>query len=156
MRSIEGEARKHLLERRHLLIGLRRDVAESNSLQPVENDWPDVSAYARAAAVLEELSGSELRELREVDAALQRLKNGSYGRCECCGATIGRRRLRTIPEARNCLECELPRAQLFGVRTSEGIDWACAPGELRSRVVGGTPPPPAISPARPQFEFPME
>lgn len=145
MRSIESEAKKHLLERRHLLIGLRRDVAESNSPQTVENDWPDVSAYARAAAVLEELSGSELRELREVDAALQRLKNGSYGRCERCGAAIGRRRLRTIPEAGNCLECELPR-ELIG---------RCAPGELRSPVVGGTPPPPVISPARLPFEFPM-
>lgn len=113
MRSIESEAKKHLLERRHLLIGSRRDVAESNSPQTVENDWPDVSAYARAAAVLEELSGTELRELREVDAALQRLKNGSYGRCERCGAAIGRRRLRTIPEAHNCLECELPR-ELIG------------------------------------------
>lgn len=146
MRSIESEAKKHLLERRHLLIGLRRDVAESSNLQTVDKGWSDVSAYARAAAVLEELSGSELRELQEVDAALQRLKKGTYGRCVSCGTAISRLRLRAIPEARNCLKCELPR----------GLDWAVRPGEPRSRVVGGVPPPPAISPGRPPFQFPME
>jgi len=108
MQSIQREAKMHMLERRGLLLPFPRDIAQASTPQIFKGGCLDVSAYARAAAVLDELSGSELRELQEVDAALQRLKNGTYGRCERCGAAIKRRRLRAIPEARICLQCELP------------------------------------------------
>jgi RNA polymerase-binding transcription factor DksA len=108
MESIQREAKMHLLERRALLVPFPRDIAQASTPQIFKGGCPDLSAYARAAAVLDELSGSELRKLREVDAALQRLRDGTYGRCERCGAAIKRRRLRAIPEARNCLQCELP------------------------------------------------
>ena len=43
-------------------------------------------------------------QLRDVDDALRRLDDGSYGRCEICGKDIGDERLRARPEARFCLE----------------------------------------------------
>ena len=108
MRPIQREAKMQLLERHALLLPFPWDKAQASNQQTMKVGCLDLSAYARAAAALDELSGSELRELREVDAALQRLKDGTYGRCESCGAAIKRRRLRAIPEARNCLQCELP------------------------------------------------
>ncbi len=44
-------------------------------------------------------------ELRKVDAALQRIKAGSYERCESCAETIGRARLEALPEASLCVNC---------------------------------------------------
>jgi RNA polymerase-binding transcription factor DksA len=44
-------------------------------------------------------------ELRELDAALKRIEDGTWGRCVTCGGAIGRTRLRSLPEARQCLPC---------------------------------------------------
>jgi DnaK suppressor protein len=45
------------------------------------------------------------RELAETQAALERMEQGIYGRCEMCGGAIGRQRLLALPTARYCIEC---------------------------------------------------
>jgi RNA polymerase-binding transcription factor DksA len=45
------------------------------------------------------------REIADIDAALSRISQGSYGHCELCGRAIGRQRLRAVPEARCCAGC---------------------------------------------------
>jgi RNA polymerase-binding transcription factor DksA len=42
----------------------------------------------------------------EIDAALEKLLEGSYGICEQCGSTIPRERLRAIPYAALCVQCK--------------------------------------------------
>jgi RNA polymerase-binding transcription factor DksA len=42
-------------------------------------------------------------EIHEVDSALHRLDEGSYGRCEICRRAIGDQRLRARPAARYCI-----------------------------------------------------
>jgi len=44
--------------------------------------------------------------LAEIDDAIARLADGTYGECEDCRATIPRTRLETIPYARRCLACQ--------------------------------------------------
>lgn len=44
--------------------------------------------------------------VREVLAALERIKTGSYGLCETCGNAILKERLKLVPHARNCIECQ--------------------------------------------------
>ena len=48
----------------------------------------------------------DVTELREVDAALDRIRRGTYGQCEACGTDIDPERLRALPQARYCLECQ--------------------------------------------------
>jgi DnaK suppressor protein len=43
-------------------------------------------------------------QLRDVEDALQRLEQNTYGRCEICGKEIGDERLRARPEARFCID----------------------------------------------------
>lgn len=58
--------------------------------------------------------------LAEIEAALDRIEDGTYGLCEACleaGATerkaaIPKTRLKAIPYARNCIECERKREEL--------------------------------------------
>lgn len=42
--------------------------------------------------------------LSEIDAALARIDDGTYGICEICGKPIGEERLRAIPWARLCID----------------------------------------------------
>jgi DnaK suppressor protein len=53
-----------------------------------------------------ELSSDERREVEEIDAALERIASGDWGRCELCSGAIGRSRLRAMPETRRCAHCE--------------------------------------------------
>jgi RNA polymerase-binding protein DksA len=42
--------------------------------------------------------------LREIDAALARIDDGSYGTCEICGKPIGEERLEAMPWTRLCID----------------------------------------------------
>jgi DnaK suppressor protein len=48
----------------------------------------------------------ELKLIRKIDEALERIQDGSYGYCEDCGAEIGIQRLEARPTATQCIECK--------------------------------------------------
>lgn len=51
-------------------------------------------------------AGRDLDELRDIEAALQRIEDGSYGDCEQCGIEIGYPRLEAQPTATRCIQCQ--------------------------------------------------
>ena len=55
-----------------------------------------------------------LQRLAEVDAALERIRGGTYGQCEACGKPIERARLEVIPTALRRVTCQerLERGEL--------------------------------------------
>lgn len=44
--------------------------------------------------------------LAQVDAALERIREGSFGVCRACGRPIGARRLNAVPWCSLCLPCQ--------------------------------------------------
>jgi RNA polymerase-binding protein DksA len=48
---------------------------------------------------------NEEQLLEEIAAALERIKQGSFGRCEECGQEIPKPRLQAVPYTRYCVEC---------------------------------------------------
>lgn len=48
----------------------------------------------------------DARELRQTEAALQRIADGTFGWCEDCGGEIPVERLRVAPWARRCTRCQ--------------------------------------------------
>jgi RNA polymerase-binding transcription factor DksA len=58
--------------------------------------------------------GALVRQVRhhvdEVDAALRRVEDETYGVCESCGGDIGAPRLEALPAARLCIGCASRRA----------------------------------------------
>ncbi len=48
---------------------------------------------------------NEERLLVDIDDALARIEQGTYGRCENCHREISRDRLEALPYARYCIEC---------------------------------------------------
>ena len=53
-----------------------------------------------------ELLARDASTLSEIDAALERVREGSYGQCEGCEIWIPRPRLKAVPHARNCIDCQ--------------------------------------------------
>ena len=49
--------------------------------------------------------GREEGTLDQIEAAIGRIEDGSYGRCEECGEEISRSRLDAIPYAAGCVRC---------------------------------------------------
>ena len=47
--------------------------------------------------------------LAEIEAALKRIDDGTYGVCEQCGGPIGEARLEAMPAARLCITCASAR-----------------------------------------------
>jgi RNA polymerase-binding transcription factor DksA len=45
------------------------------------------------------------REIAEINTALLRLKNGTYGICTACGKPIDAARLEALPTASHCIRC---------------------------------------------------
>lgn len=60
--------------------------------------------------VSRENSATELRKLRhelaEVEAALERVRDGSYGVCDSCGHEISAKRLTAVVSAKYCVGCK--------------------------------------------------
>lgn len=52
------------------------------------------------------LSDRERGKLAQIDDAFLRLKEGTYGNCEECGEPINPKRLRIVPFARTCVDCQ--------------------------------------------------
>ena len=52
------------------------------------------------------LSTGALAALRDVQSALWRIDEGSYGRCTGCGASIPFERLEILPQTARCLRCQ--------------------------------------------------
>lgn len=52
------------------------------------------------------LSDAERQILLQIEDALRRMDDGSYGRCSACGNSIAIRRLEAIPWTRFCIDCQ--------------------------------------------------
>jgi RNA polymerase-binding transcription factor DksA len=53
------------------------------------------------------LLGSEQNALDQIEAAMERIEDGRYGRCQACGARIPQSRLKAIPYAALCVQCAI-------------------------------------------------
>lgn len=60
---------------------------------------------AQVSSLLEQARG----HLADLDRALGRLSDGSYGRCESCGQPIAAERLAARPAAATCIRCAADR-----------------------------------------------
>jgi DnaK suppressor protein len=63
-------------------------------------------ARAQSGRVLLRQVVTQRRALAEIEAALARLSNGRFGRCERCGGVVSATRLTRTPQARYCISCE--------------------------------------------------
>jgi DnaK suppressor protein len=70
---------------------------------------PEGATIAFERAQLAALLDQARSHLTELDDALDRLRQGRYGRCERCGGPIAAGRLAARPAARTCITCAAAR-----------------------------------------------
>lgn len=116
--------KKRLQSLRELLKHLRNETLarvrdyrreQDDAATPPPGDELDM---ARSLAEVEtEASLIERAEyrLKAIDAALARLEQGRYGECEDCGLDIPLERLRALPFATRCVDCQGKRNRGIGV-----------------------------------------
>jgi len=93
----------------HVAEAIREDVNPAGTLSgaPVHlADAAEVTLDSEAEVL--QLEGNLLGD---IESALQRIKEGTFGRCEDCGETIPRQRLDAMPFAPCCKECADKREQ---------------------------------------------
>lgn len=69
-------------------------------------DVGDDAANTYTRQVLLGLSERDREVLRQIDEALDRIDQGSFGECEECGEEIGTERLKVLPYTTLCVECK--------------------------------------------------
>lgn len=72
---------------------------------PLEQDSAEQAAQLGNVAVVSALESEAFHQIAEIEAAMQRLENGTYGVCFTCGEPISEGRLRVRPAATQCLDC---------------------------------------------------
>jgi DnaK suppressor protein len=97
-----------LLKRRE---ALRRALSGDLSLLKELSDQSsgDVVDFALDSAhneISSQLAEVESRELANVDMALERIREGTYGACESCNEQIPLARLQALPYATSCIDCQ--------------------------------------------------
>ena len=73
--------------------------------EPVSKDWEDAAVERQGDEVLSALGEHDRAEIRRIDAALDRLAQGTYGECAKCGEPIGEARLAALPDTPFCKNC---------------------------------------------------
>jgi RNA polymerase-binding protein DksA len=95
-----------------LLDEVRSELAASGNQQYAElvNREPADVGDASVADLLASLSLAEIdrhiREMRDIEAAHARMKDGSYGTCVNCAREIAFERLMAYSTAKRCLPCQ--------------------------------------------------
>jgi DnaK suppressor protein len=74
-----------------------------------DSNFADSSQVTAERGEAEALAKSLLDTLSEVENALAKFSDSSYGRCETCGQPIAPARLEAKPEARFCIDCASKR-----------------------------------------------
>jgi RNA polymerase-binding protein DksA len=110
---LKQQKKKLLSERKRLLNELNKLTQKNKKKGIFRIIWPEfgtkedesareVEAYEQNLVLEKNLENS----LKDVEAALQRIENNTYGKCEICKKDIAIERLKAFPVATLCIECK--------------------------------------------------
>lgn len=116
--------REVLIKRRDTLrrvlagdLGLLKEYRAQSS-----GDVVDAALDTAQDEISSQLAEVESRELARTENALERMRNGQYGACENCGASIPMARLMALPYATLCIKCQR-EAERQGLSGGADADW---------------------------------
>jgi DnaK suppressor protein len=109
MSKKEMERYRRLLEEKKATLSVdiaKTRSAEEETSEELTQDIADkaVSSYTRE--FLYSLTDGERSTLLQIDDAITRIDDGSYGFCVNCGQPMAEKRLTAVPWAPYCVECQ--------------------------------------------------
>src|SRR3989441_5359625 len=103
-----ADLRQHLLDLKTKLLGEMESEskAERESNKDEGMDTYDLASEERDREINFILSDRERVKITQIDDALERMEEASYGVCVSCGLEIAEERLRVMPFTRLCRDCQ--------------------------------------------------
>lgn len=98
--SCKRELEERLANLQARLVSIKKDVTQSHS-----GDSAEQAQERENDEVVDAIGNETAATVRVIQAALERLENGTYGICENCGESIDVARLQAVPEAVRCVNC---------------------------------------------------
>ena len=99
---LREQSRQLIDDERVKSAGPRGGLGFTSQSALIDDEAPgDTAAELEMATVIR-----ENQELKDIEAALGRIADGSYGVCIDCGGEVGKTRLKAQPTAKSCLFCE--------------------------------------------------
>lgn len=96
-----------LNEKREEMVSMyRRDVGIGAAVSHDGEDEIDRANFDADRDLALALSSGEREVLFQIDEALAKIDRGEFGTCGSCGNAVGKERLRAIPWARYCIDCQ--------------------------------------------------
>lgn len=106
-RKTEFFKKRLLEERRKILKDGVEDKSEDWELdQGGISDIADEASASSERQLLSSLSINDSLILSQIESALEKIENGTYGTCEKCGKPIPLGRLEVLPYATHCVPCK--------------------------------------------------
>ena len=123
-REEQDRIRKKLHDlQKTLLEGLREEFDQRENQHLIDlmsrepGDSGDLSLADAVADLNIAMADRQINELRDIDAALGRMREENFGHCMDCSADIGFQRLLAYPTAIRCLACQQRQEQLYAHET---------------------------------------
>ncbi|MDD4987022.1 MAG: TraR/DksA C4-type zinc finger protein [Dehalococcoidales bacterium] len=109
--GVHKEMAHKLRELRNTLNAERQRLMDELALpkdgSPYGSHEPEDTAIEATGLALRSAMSKRVREqLSEVERALQKLGDGTYGLCDSCGKKIPPERLNAMPQTTMCVECK--------------------------------------------------
>jgi DnaK suppressor protein len=118
---------KTLLARRLELrkrLGMELDDLSRSKGSQATGDAADAAFDSSGEEIASQLAELEAKELAQVERALRRLKQGTYGKCEVCTLRIPVARLNALPYSTLCIKCQREMETEGGLMGGRGdFDW---------------------------------
>ncbi|UZW55675.1 TraR/DksA family transcriptional regulator [Sphingobium sp. JS3065] len=83
----------------------RADIIEDELRHPLDADSSEQAIDLADDETLAALDAGFKEEVAQIQAALSRIENGTYGTCTKCGVSIDPKRLEALPTAAMCINC---------------------------------------------------
>jgi RNA polymerase-binding transcription factor DksA len=96
------------------------------SLEDRDSELEEEAQKITLMSLYDELALRDQREIEEIDRALLKIEQGSFGCCERCKKPISRARLEALPEVRLCLSCARKSEKALGRRNDNREAMSCS------------------------------
>ncbi len=98
--ALRAELEERLGRLQSRLAKVKQEVTRAHS-----GDSAEQAQERENDEVVDAIGNETAQSIRDLQAALARIEDGSYGLCERCGEEIAAGRLEAIPEATRCISC---------------------------------------------------
>ena len=125
MKKAHKQIYQMLVARRNeILESIESDSSALNQLrQDQSGDVVDFASGSSFGEISSQLAEVEMRELNNIEAAMKRIQDQTYGLCEGCEKSIHTERLAAIPHTKHCIACQRA-AEEADLDPAEITDWS--------------------------------